>query len=270
MSDTEMPAAPPLFFAGSDDEDEDELMEPEPQSASSSRNSLFLPSSDDDDLIGDVEGSPENSKKRPIVLDDDSDRDEEFLPFNEPPRASSVPSSIPDRASVPSSPLPRPKIPLENNSPRKKRRVSTPAVVVSSSATSFNATYLGEVVFGNAWSNVSGKGYIKRNESVRILREDQDPTQPSESSKQVNKGKKKETGAKKQMTLAAMMKQPAKASFKKSKVDSIVRLYNSRGFEFGRLPQDVSSWVARLLDLGKFLVLLSFAGFIRTFFNRNR
>ncbi|OSD03366.1 hypothetical protein PYCCODRAFT_1366011 [Trametes coccinea BRFM310] len=35
----------------------------------------------------------------------------------------------------------------------------------------------------------------------------------------------------------------------KKKQDSVVRLTNLRGFEFGRLPQDVASWVSRLLDL---------------------
>ncbi|KAH9910501.1 SNF2 family N-terminal domain-containing protein, partial [Epithele typhae] len=33
------------------------------------------------------------------------------------------------------------------------------------------------------------------------------------------------------------------------KQDTVVRITNSRGFEFGRLPQDVASWVSRLLDL---------------------
>ncbi|KAH9837360.1 SNF2 family N-terminal domain-containing protein [Rhodofomes roseus] len=41
--------------------------------------------------------------------------------------------------------------------------------------------------------------------------------------------------------------QPAKPS--KKKKDLVVRLTNARGFEFGRLPQDVASWVSKLLDL---------------------
>ncbi|KAH9929764.1 SNF2 family N-terminal domain-containing protein [Fomitopsis serialis] len=41
--------------------------------------------------------------------------------------------------------------------------------------------------------------------------------------------------------------QPANAT--KKKKDSVVRLTNMRGFEFGRLPQDVASWVSKLLDL---------------------
>ncbi|PBK76887.1 hypothetical protein ARMSODRAFT_874937 [Armillaria solidipes] len=46
------------------------------------------------------------------------------------------------------------------------------------------------------------------------------------------------------------MFKPQPGQLSKRKADSIVRLLNSRGFEFGRLPQDISSWVAKLLDLG--------------------
>ncbi|KAF7310688.1 DNA repair protein [Mycena chlorophos] len=57
-------------------------------------------------------------------------------------------------------------------------------------------------------------------------------------------GKGKKSDGKKQMSLSAMLKQPSKtAAAKNKKTDTIVRLYNSRGFHA------VSSWVARLLDL---------------------
>ncbi|KAI0360987.1 hypothetical protein OH77DRAFT_1492142 [Trametes cingulata] len=46
-----------------------------------------------------------------------------------------------------------------------------------------------------------------------------------------------------------MLKPTAPPKPSKKKQDSVVRLTNSRGFEFGRLPQDVASWVSRLLDL---------------------
>ncbi|EJF67216.1 hypothetical protein DICSQDRAFT_45634 [Dichomitus squalens LYAD-421 SS1] len=45
---------------------------------------------------------------------------------------------------------------------------------------------------------------------------------------------------------------PAKPTAKK-KQNSVVRITNTRGFEFGRLPQEVASWVSRLLDLGNFI-----------------
>jgi hypothetical protein len=80
------------------------------------------------------------------------------------------------------------------------------------------------MVFAHAWSNVSGKGYIKINEEVKIMRE------PQESKKSGADTKSKKTGdGKKQMSLTAMLKQPAKTS-KNKKTDNIVRLYNSRGF----------------------------------------
>ncbi|KAI0363760.1 hypothetical protein BV20DRAFT_957615 [Pilatotrama ljubarskyi] len=46
-----------------------------------------------------------------------------------------------------------------------------------------------------------------------------------------------------------MLKPAAPPKPSKKKQDSVVRLTNSRGFEFGRLPQDVASWVSKLLDL---------------------
>ncbi|KAH9849280.1 SNF2 family N-terminal domain-containing protein [Lenzites betulinus] len=45
------------------------------------------------------------------------------------------------------------------------------------------------------------------------------------------------------------MFKPAPAKPARKKQDSVVILTNTRGFEFGRLPQDVASWVSRLLDL---------------------
>ncbi|KAI0347968.1 hypothetical protein BDW22DRAFT_1319252 [Trametopsis cervina] len=47
------------------------------------------------------------------------------------------------------------------------------------------------------------------------------------------------------------MFKPAPMKFTKKKQDLIVRLTNKGGFaEFGRLPQEVATWVSRLLDLG--------------------
>ncbi|KAF7337701.1 DNA repair protein RAD5 [Mycena sanguinolenta] len=102
------------------------------------------------------------------------------------------------------------------------------------------------MVFAHAWSNVSGKGYIKAGDEVKIMREPQESKNSGGSKAET---KKKIGDGKKQMSLKAMLKQPLKTSSKK-KTDNIVRLYNARGFEFGRLPQDVSSWMAKLIDLG--------------------
>ncbi|EMD42287.1 hypothetical protein CERSUDRAFT_79878 [Gelatoporia subvermispora B] len=45
------------------------------------------------------------------------------------------------------------------------------------------------------------------------------------------------------------MLKPQAQKITKKKEDTVVRLTNKRGFEFGRLPQDVASWVSKLIDL---------------------
>ncbi|KAF7307476.1 DNA repair protein [Mycena indigotica] len=208
MSDSEMPTRPPLFFASSDSEDEDVPMDAEAEPATSERASS--PASSRLFSEGsDAEKDP--IKKRPILVDSDSD-------------------SAKNAARKPP--------------PAKKRRVSPPPPPPSPPAVQL--MYLGDLVWGHGWSNVSGKGYIKPGEEVKIKRE----TVPTKAeNKAVAKGKKGGDG-KKQMSLAAMLKQPSKtAAAKSKKTDTIVRLYNSRGFQIGRLPDAVSSWVARLLDL---------------------
>ncbi|KAJ7070484.1 DNA repair protein RAD5 [Mycena amicta] len=209
MSDSEMPSKPPLFFASSDSEEDDVPMDPVPGPSSSKASS---PASS---RLFSEESDNENDavkspQKRPILVEDDSD----------------VEKNVPRRQP-----------------PAKKRRVSPP------SSPSPQPTYIGDLVWAHAWSNVSGKGYIKPGEEVKIMREPKSD-KPNTTQSKPAKGKKAGDG-KKQMSLAAMLKQPAKASTAMSKKrDTIVRLYNSRGFEFGRLPEAISSWVARLLDLG--------------------
>jgi DNA repair protein RAD5 len=81
--------------------------------------------------------------------------------------------------------------------------------------------YIGEFLIPNAWSNVSGKGYIKIDDLVKIERDGNESTDNKTSNKKKGDGKK-------QMTLSAMLKnQPSKSSKKKN---NIVRLLNSRGF----------------------------------------
>ncbi|KAK7064681.1 DNA repair protein RAD5 [Favolaschia claudopus] len=233
---------PPLFFAGSDDEEEEVIeqgdeqqdvdMEPPDAAPSSSRGSpapstpssrLFLEGdSDDEEDLFEETAAPQ---KRPISIDDDSDAEIQCIP---PPEVQKGPLKAgPSKRSPQKSSPP----------PAKKRRISSP------SSQDTTPTFLGEMVFAHAWSNVSGKGYIKVGEEVKIMREMQD------SKKTGGKEKKKTGDGKKQMSLVSMFKQPANLS-KNKKTDNIVRLYNSRGFEFGRLPQEVSSWVAKLLDFG--------------------
>ncbi|KAJ6541849.1 SNF2 family N-terminal domain-containing protein [Mycena capillaripes] len=225
---------PPLFFAGSDDEDETEdvLMELADAGPSSSRASstsrLFSEDGSGDEK--DTESAAAGPQKRPIFVDDDSDPEIQSVPPQTSVKVEDAAKAGPSRKSAQKASAP----------PAKKRRISPTA------SSEFPPTFIGEMVFAHAWSNVSGKGYIKNNEQVKIMREPQEPKK-SGSNKTDTKNKKTGDG-KKQMSLTAMLKQPAKNNNKKT--DNIVRLYNSRGFEFGRLPQDVSSWMAKLLDLG--------------------
>ncbi|KAG6851386.1 hypothetical protein H0H93_005784 [Arthromyces matolae] len=236
-----------LFFAGSDDDVVDAPMEephtpaattPEPSSPPDT--SLFLPDSDTENIPESISGSPPS--KRKLELPEDVG-DEFHLPSPTPhERASSVQSLLVPEKVKSTSPAPRPSVKNDQRPPKKPRLSSrqTPS--------HFTPTYLGEILVPNAWSNVSGKGYISLNEPVKVHRDEQyvPQTGPSKS----NGTQAKTGGTKKQISLKAMLKpQPSKAK-KKVKGDTIVRLLNIKGTEFGRLPSDVSSWVSTLLDLG--------------------
>lgn len=128
--------------------------------------------------------------------------------------------------------------------PRKKARMASEEVTivsdhggVPSTSTltpqlSFVTTYLGSFVVGNAWSTVKGKGYCKPGDEIIIYRDNPDNA-PSTNGKSQAKGKGAKTGAnsrggaKKQLTLSTLIKQPPKL---KKKVDTSVRIMNKRGF----------------------------------------
>ncbi|KAG2138689.1 SNF2 family N-terminal domain-containing protein [Suillus bovinus] len=257
-----------LFFADSEDEEDDvnsttvtaqihsesvqpashQLVPPSGPPHSPHEKRLFFADSDDEDI-------PRFQTPRPITINsdlvvnaNDSESDLEIPSFEEVPRASSV-SSMSSGPSLRSSPpAPGPSV---EEPPAKKRRLSPASKVQARTGQgSFaHSTYLGSFLVGNAWSTVRGKGYIKPGDTIHIERDDLDDFK---SGLPVSgKGKKKalpDNGKKKQLTLGAMLKsQPLKAM---KKADTVVRLTNDRGFEFGRLPQHVSSWVSRLLDFG--------------------
>lgn len=104
---------------------------------------------------------------------------------------------------------------------------------------------------------------------INIERDDAEDSPPvtKTNSKTTKKNDAKSSGGKKQLSIATMLKpQPPKP---KKKQNLVVRLVAKGGFgesesrisaaethgtlviEFGRLPQDVASWVSKLLDLGK-------------------
>ncbi|KAF8204424.1 DNA repair protein RAD5 [Mycena galopus ATCC 62051] len=247
MSDAGMDVEerPPLFFAGSDDEEENEdvLMEPVDAAPSSSRASsrassrLFLDDSSDEKDVVETEEAAVGPQKRPIFVDDDSDAEVQRVPPRTPVKAENASPATSESKAGPSRKNPQ----KTSAPPAKKRRISSPTPADSP------PTFIGEMVFAHAWSNVTGKSYIKVGDEVKIMREPQQEPKKSGGSKVETK--KKAGDGKKQMSLTSMLKQLPKSS-KNKKTDTIVRLYNSRGFEFGRLPQDVSSWMAKLLDLG--------------------
>lgn len=264
-----------LFFSASDDEDDDtnstaaQSARPAPPPSSlhhsSPQKRLFFADSDDEDI-------PRFQTPNPTVIDaslvrhgDDSGSDLELPSFEEVPRASSVSSLSSGPSLRTSSPVPGPS---GEEPPVKKRRLSPPTPVQAHTGQlegPCRTAYLGSFIVGNAWSTVRGKGYIKPGDMIRIERDDPDVSGSGLSIPA--KGKKKallDKGKTKQLTLGAMLKsQPPKPT---KKIDTVVRLTNDRGFgephlnrmqgaltfhlEFGRLPQQVSCWVSKLLDLG--------------------
>lgn len=219
-----------LFFAGSDD-DEDVMME-EPQSETSlskgPKTALFLPDSEDENESH--ASAFTTPQKRPVhTINDDTDSEIEIPGFEEEPRASSVGSM----SSVPGSPMARASSPTPSieivDRPKKKRRVSISASMADELQILFKPIYLGSFV-GNAWSTVRGKGYVKAGDQILVEREDQEDAPSFKEAQSKNKkGKTLGKGKTKQLSIATMMNVPQPRVSKK-KVNTIVRLTNSRGF----------------------------------------
>jgi len=253
MADTNIPEGPPpgLFFAGSDDEDEqegaamalddgpqpsDENLNSSPSSpqtprTSSSRSSLpreqlFLASSDDENDAYAPTASP--SKNRPPM---DENSDIEILDESDISRMAGASKSSSSSRATPLSPTPK-KEPAQRALPKKRRLSVEEQAPLPQAITRFQPTYLGEVVVPNAWSNVSGKGYVKLNESILVQREQEDDHRLSTSKSKASNGAsvKKKADGKKQLTLATMLKSQPQKSTKKKKTDTIVRLVNKKGF----------------------------------------
>ncbi|CCM03639.1 uncharacterized protein FIBRA_05783 [Fibroporia radiculosa] len=200
----------PLFFADSDDED---IMNSAPAQAPILNNAL-----------------PEDA-----VVDLSEDID--LLQSDDVPRASSVSSvsSVPDRLS--SSPAPS----VNSDRPPTKRRKIL-ASERESFAVEFTSSYLGSFPVGNAWSTVRGSGYIKSGDEIRLERDAFEDVKTDRTKNSKGKGAKGK-GGKKQLSIATMLKpQPTKFALSLTHFNKVVA-------EFGRLPQEVASWVSNLLDL---------------------
>ncbi|KAF8807924.1 DNA repair protein RAD5 [Phlegmacium glaucopus] len=262
MDDIDIPdASPPgLFFAGSDDDDEPLIADrakslslPPTSSpgTSTSRSSpphhlLFLEDSDGDDsmYMSPKPSTSDENVKRPIVIEDED-------PDTQVVHSQVLMERKSDQHSRPKSLSPTLDKKLRSPGPvAKKRRLLSPEhESPSNPAAKFLPIYLGEVIIPNAWSNVSGKGYVKPNETVLVKREERDVPQARTSKPNPTAVP---SSKKKQISIATMLKpQPARPSksAKKKKTDNIVRLVNNKGFEFGRLPTDSSWWISKLLDL---------------------
>ena len=228
MTSADVLEEPPsgLFFAGSDDEDVDAPMEPpqSPSATASTRGSspvtdLFLPGSDDEAAIPEF---PMLLKRKILIPDEE---DSIVLPFDIDAPSIHMSEDVPMKhlSPVPQSKDSTPK----PDPPAKKRRLPPPRT--TSAPGNFPPTYLGEVLVPNAWSNVSGRGYVACNDPIRIYRDNESENSNSGSSKTAAIKGKKGSG-KKQMSLSAMLKpQPSKPNNKKKKEDTIVRLLSSRG-----------------------------------------
>ena len=108
--------------------------------------------------------------------------------------------------------------------PRKKRKLIQP---VSAPTVRRSAYFLGSILVSNAWSTVRGTGYVKSGDLIDVERDTlRDEGFGDKDAKKKGKGK--------QATVSSMFKsQAAGGQAKKTKVNTIVRLVNDRGF--GRL-----------------------------------
>jgi DNA repair protein RAD5 len=216
-----------------------------------SYNALFFPGSDDEETTiaqtsqnrHQVEDDPEHSPvlgKRPFFADS-KDEDSTHIPAsyhvpppnetrysdiiveNRPvvedePTTSIVSNVFSASVSAASSPPY-----IEAVAPPQKKPRPSPITSVTPSS-----TYLGSFLVGNAWSTVKGKNYVQPGDKIKIDRDEPEEATSSKANSLKADGKGK--GKFKQLSIATLMKsQPPKLSNKK-KVDSVVRLTNSRGF----------------------------------------
>jgi DNA repair protein RAD5 len=232
MSDEELTdeAPPGLFFAGSDDEDElippvhtvheDSSHDAEPRlpsddphtpAKSPASSTLFLPASDEETEETRIPSPPWPENKSTVTGDDND---------VEIPEATPLPASVlPETAYKSASDE------YLGEPPAKKRRIFPAPASCSQISSHFLPTYLGDILVENAWSTVSGKGYVKAGEPLLIQR---DEIHSVSSSSKAHKGAKK-TGGKKQVSITSMLKPQPAARATKKRVDTVVRISNQRG-----------------------------------------
>ena len=249
-SEDDIPRTPPSesFFSGSEPEAEGTIFSR--SSAQGHSSNLFFPNSDDEDLTKLGEQLP--NLKRKLKIRDEEDSNDYIM-------ADAAQLSLPSDDLPVLDPFPG--YNLDNVQPVKKRRVDDVAL-------SSTSKYIGEFIVANAWSSVSGHGYVTRDEEIYLQRIN---TTESKEVKSTVKGGTKD--GKRQLSIATMLKgQSSKTSSKQKKIDNVVYMVNKKGTgaqldsksavcsdsiaEFGRLPMKMSSWIARLLDFGTYPVFL--------------
>lgn len=208
----------PLFFAGSDDEDE------KPQARYKTPKPMPVYMDDEDEPM--------------IVLGDEVD----LPPFASSPRFSSASSTSSSHVPRSSSPVSAPE---DIDPPAKKRRLSLTALQ-SDNKPPFRSAYIGSFLVGNAWSTVKGKGYIKNGDEICV---ELDNVDEASSKIRLPSNGKGAQGKKKQLSIDTMFKAAQQSKPAKKKLSAVVHLTNKKGFEFGRLPQDIAVWVGKLLEL---------------------
>jgi DNA repair protein RAD5 len=234
MSDVKVTtdSPPGLFFASSDDEDEvilpaqaseDSLPESEPISA---------PLSDHTQTPA---GSPASSNLFFAAIDEDKVEEAHLLSPPKPVREVMITDEDDDVLVVDTLRVDTAKTPDGATSatatgsdepPKKKRRLSPAHEIPTLSTSQLPPTYLGDILVENAWSTVSGKGYVKAGESVLIRRDE--PNDTSSSSK-TTKGNKRTT-SNNQLSITSMLKPKTTKPPNRKKVDTVVRILNLRGF----------------------------------------
>ncbi|KIJ52509.1 hypothetical protein M422DRAFT_202622 [Sphaerobolus stellatus SS14] len=259
----------PLFFASdTEDEEEQKSMEVDtaqgpssPGTNTTSKKRLFFSDSEDEDEDKPIPPIRSNAlKDRPINAASSSST---VVPSSPRPRASSVTSIMSmsppakKRKMTPPAPLktkqnvskPGMKESKSNASSSSSKR--KPAGTPMSKEIGFTSVYIGSLLVPNAWSTCKGKGWVNNGEEIFIQRSEEENSLAKSSASKPSAAK---AVPGKQIKLTSMFKAKEKAApaapVKKGKVDNVVRFTNARGFEIGRLPQNVASWVAKLLDQG--------------------
>ncbi|PWY97431.1 hypothetical protein BCV70DRAFT_195468 [Testicularia cyperi] len=251
--------AKPLFLTN-DDEDEDDLLgmddEQEGLAAGSGKYN------DDVDFFG-TAPQPDVAASKPKRISED---DEDFVPPIQSTSQilrSSSPDSISSKRKVyPTSAVTngshatkKPKMttrsspPIDVDAPPPQKRSPPPDPRLRHDP--FDRRYLGTFVL-SAWSLSKGSSYVKPGDAVRIFRPRKKALPPASTSK-LGAGVPKKT---KQSTLnfGGSAGGASSSSFfgskakSKEKEDFIVRFSNMRGFEVGRLPLEVATWMSKLID----------------------